>query len=151
LLKIRHGITSVEEILRRTTVTKEALPAYLINPDREKYQDKDVIIREGNTDKDFFKLVQGAVAVVADNKKIAEITEPGSYFGELSALTGDMRSASIISKGRSTVIRYPGDKLPEIIEKFPEVAKHLFGTLAHRLTKANTIIVNLLNDRMRRR
>ncbi|MBU4209738.1 MAG: type IV-A pilus assembly ATPase PilB, partial [Proteobacteria bacterium] len=63
LTKIREGITSVEEILKRTTITKEALPAYLVNPDVERYEDKDVIIREGNKDIDFFKLIQGALFV----------------------------------------------------------------------------------------
>ncbi len=149
LEKVRQGVTSVMEVAKKTTITKEALPAYLINPDRERYEDKDVIIREGNSDKDFFKLVQGAVVVVSDGKKIAEITEPNSYFGEIAAITNEKRSASIISKGRSTVIRYPGDKLPELIEKYPEVAKHLFLTLAGRIVKANNIIVSLLNDRIR--
>ncbi|MBW2740883.1 MAG: type IV-A pilus assembly ATPase PilB, partial [Deltaproteobacteria bacterium] len=54
LTKIREGVTSIDEILKRTTITKEALPAYLVNPDVEKYEDKDVIIREGNKDIDFF-------------------------------------------------------------------------------------------------
>ncbi|MBU4388878.1 MAG: type IV-A pilus assembly ATPase PilB, partial [Proteobacteria bacterium] len=71
LTKIREGITSVEEILKRTTITKEALPAYLVNPDVERYEDKDVIIREGNKDIDFFKLIQGALFVVKGGKKIA--------------------------------------------------------------------------------
>ncbi|MDM8540847.1 type IV-A pilus assembly ATPase PilB [Desulfococcaceae bacterium HSG9] len=149
LEKVRQGVTSVQEVAKKTTVTKEALPAYLINPDRERYEDKDVIVREGNSDKDFFKLIQGAVAVVSDGKKISEITEPNVYFGEIAAITNEKRSASIISKGRSTVIRYPGDKLPELIDKYPDVSKHLFKTLAGRLVKANNIIVSLLNDRIR--
>ncbi len=53
LVKVREGVTSVEEILKRTVLTKESLPAYLVNPDMEKYEDSDVIIREGNTDTDF--------------------------------------------------------------------------------------------------
>ena len=85
--------------------------------------------------------------VVKDGKKIAEILEPGEYFGEMSAITGEVRSASIVSKGRSTIKRYPGDKLNEIIEKYPDVSSHLFKTLAGRLAQANSIIVNLAGDR----
>ncbi|MCK4469221.1 MAG: type IV-A pilus assembly ATPase PilB [Desulfobacterales bacterium] len=147
LEKIRQGLTSIEEVLKKTTVTKEALPAYLVNPDIEHYEDKDVIIREGNKDSDFFKLVQGAVIVAKGGKKIAEIVEPGEYFGEMSAITGEPRSASILSKGRSVVKRFPGDKLPEIIEKYPEVAKHLFEVLAGRLNSADNIIIKLINER----
>jgi type IV pilus assembly protein PilB len=146
LRKIRSGETSYEEVLKKTVVTKEALPAYLINPDVERYEDKDVIIREGNTDIDFFTLVQGGVYVVKGGKKIAEIVQPGEYFGEMSAITGEPRSASIISKGRSMVKRFPGNKLAEVIEKYPDVAKHLFSVLAARLDSTDKRFVNMLNQ-----
>ncbi len=151
LEKIRQGLTSINEILKRTTVTKEALPAYLVNPDIENYENNDVIIREGNRDSDFFKLVHGTLIVAKGGKKIAEIVEPGEYFGEMSTITGKRRSASILSKGRSVIKRFPGDKLPEIIEKHPEVAKHLFETIIGRLNHANEIIVKLINERKQRR
>ena len=146
LEKIRTGETSIEEVLKKTNISKEVLPAYLINPEIEQYNDKDVIIREGNTDIDFFKLVQGGLYVVKGGKKIAEIVQPGDYFGEMSAITGEPRSASILSRGRSQVKRFPGDKLTEIIEKYPDVAKHLFLVLAARLDKADQQFVRLLKQ-----
>ncbi len=146
LQKVRTGETSLEEVVKKTVITKESLPAYLVNPDVEQYEDKDVIIRENNTDIDFFKLVQGAVYVVKGGKKIAEITQPGEYFGEMAAITKDARSASIISKGRSKVKRFPGDKLEEIIEKYPEVAKHLFTVLAARLHQTDRRLVSMINQ-----
>ncbi len=151
IVKIKSKETSLEEVLKKTTITKEALPAYLVNPDVESYEDKDVIIREGNTDIDFFKLVQGAVYVVKGGKMIAEITQPGEYFGEMAAITGDARSASIVSKGRCKLKRFPGDKLGEIIEKYPEVAKHLFSVLADRLHEADKKIVSIHNQMRRKK
>ncbi|SMC50712.1 type IV pilus assembly protein PilB [Desulfocicer vacuolatum DSM 3385] len=145
LEKVRQGVTSLEEVLKRTNITKEALPAYLVNPDVENYEDRDVIIREGNSDNDFYKLVRGAVYVVKGGKKIAEISEPGEYFGEMAAITGEVRSASILSKGRSVIKRFPGDKLLDIIEKYPEVAKHLFTVLANRLNATDRTLVHRLN------
>ena len=149
LVKVRSAETSLDEVLKKTTITKEALPAYLVNPDVETYEDKDVIIRENNTDIDFFKLVQGAVYVVKGGRVIAEITQPGDYFGEMAAITGDPRSASIISKGRSKIKRFPGDKLGEVIEKYPDVAKHLFTVLADRLHDADKRIVQMHNQMKR--
>jgi type IV pilus assembly protein PilB len=143
LQKVRMGITSVEEALRRTVAHKEALPAYLVNPDVEEYEDGDIIIREGNTDIDFFKLIRGALTVIKGGKKIAELTEPGEYFGEMAAISGEQRTASIVSQGRSTVKRFPGDKIDEVIEKYPDVSGHLFRTMASRLQKSNQIIVKL--------
>ena len=145
--KVRQGVTSVDEILKKTTMTREALPAYLVNPEIEHYGDREIIVREGNTDKDFFKLVQGSVVVVKKGKVIAELSQPGEYFGEMSAITDEPRSATIMSKGRSMVKRFPGDKTPEIIEKYPDVSKQLFFTLSDRLRKADKIIVKLLHEK----
>lgn len=143
LQKVRDGVTSIEEALRRTVAHKESLPAYMVNPDEEQYEDGDVIIREGNKDIDFFKLIRGALTVIKGGKKIAELTEPGEYFGEMASITGEQRTASIISQGRSTVKRFPGDKLEEIIEKYPDVSRYLFKTTTKRLQKSNQIIVKL--------
>jgi len=146
LKKIRQGVTSVEEVVKRTVITKDALPSYLVNPEVERYDDKDVIIREGNRDKDFFMLVQGALMVVKQGKKIAEIVQPGEYFGEISAVTGEARTATIISKGKSIIRRFPGDKIFELIEKYPDVARELFVMLSHRLRRADGMIVGLLGQ-----
>ncbi len=143
LQKVRVGITSVEEVLRRTVAHEESLPVYLVNPDQENYEDGDTIIREGNRDIDFFKLIRGALTVVKGGKKIAELTEPGEYFGEMAAISGELRSASIISQGRSSVKRYPGDKLHEIIRKYPEISELLFKTMVSRLQKTDQIVVKL--------
>ncbi len=150
LQKVREGITSVDEALRRTVAHKESLPAYMVNPDEENYEDGDVIIREGNKDRDFFKLIRGALTVIKGGKKIAELTEPGEFFGEMAAITGEQRTASIISQGRSTVKRYPGNKLEEVIEKYPDVSRHLFKTMTRRLQKSNQIIVKLAGGAVRR-
>lgn len=143
LRKVRDGVTSVDEAMRRTVAHKESLPAYLVNPDEENYEDGDTIIREGNTDIDFFKLIRGGVTVIKGGKKIAELTEPGEYFGEMASITGEHRAASIVSQGRCSVKRYPGDKIEEIIEKYPDVSGHLFRTMTTRLQKSNQIIVKL--------
>ena len=150
LQKVRQGITSIEEALRRTVAHEESLPAYLVNPDVEEYEDNDTIIREGNTDIDFFKLIRGALTVVKGGKKIAELTEPGEYFGEMASISGEQRTASIISKGRCTVKRFPGDKIDEIISKYPDVSNHLFKTMTSRLLKSNQIIVKLAGGNARR-
>ncbi|MBN1849299.1 MAG: hypothetical protein JW932_12015, partial [Deltaproteobacteria bacterium] len=61
------------------------------------------------------------------------------------------RSASIISKGRCVVKRFPGDKLPEVIQKYPDVAKHLFEVSAKRLTQANNVILKLARNQMQKK
>ncbi len=146
LQKVRVGITSVEEVLRRTVAHEESMPAYMVNPEQEHYEEGDTIIREGNQDIDFFKLIRGSLSIVKGGKKIAELTEPGEFFGEGAALSGEPRSASIISQGRSSIKRYPGKKLEEVIKKYPEISDRIFRTLVSRLRKSGELIVKLASS-----
>ncbi|MEN8200699.1 MAG: ATPase, T2SS/T4P/T4SS family, partial [Thermodesulfobacteriota bacterium] len=147
--KVRQGVTSVDEALRRTVANEESLPAYLVNPDEEEYEKGDTLVRAGNTDNDFFKLIRGGFSVVKAGKKIAEITDRGEYFGEVAALTGRPRDASIIASEHSTVKRYPGDKLGEVIEKYPDIAEHIIRYMAKRVLQANQVIVKLAETNKR--
>jgi type IV pilus assembly protein PilB len=47
------------------------------------------------------------------------------------------------------VKRYPGDKLPDVIENHPNVAKHLFEVMANRLNHADRQIYRLLTEKGR--
>ncbi len=149
ILKATQGITDLHEVERRTILNEESLPAYLVNPDVELYEDGDDIIHQGNKDNDFFQLLQGTVMVVRDGKRIADIKEPGEYFGEMSAISGEPRSASIVSKGRSKIKRFPGDKIMEVIQTQPKVARFLFKTLVNRLSQTSDIIVKLADNAQR--
>uniref|UniRef100_UPI004057A82F ATPase, T2SS/T4P/T4SS family n=1 Tax=Candidatus Electrothrix sp. TaxID=2170559 RepID=UPI004057A82F len=142
--KAIQGVTSVDEVLRRTVIHGDTLPAYLVNPDIEEYEDGDIIIQEGNEDdRNFYQLVRGKVAVLKQGKKIAEITEPGEYFGEMACLMNEARYASVISIGRCKIKRYPGEKLTELIEQYPEISRKLFKTMAKRLRKTDNIVIQL--------
>lgn len=148
LKKAAQGITSVQEVLRRTVVHEDTMPAYLVNPDIEEYEDGDVIIQEGNkNDNNFYKLVRGKVAVLKKGKKIAEITEPGEYFGEMACILSEPRHASVIAVGRCKIKRYPGEKIHELIAKYPNISARLFKTMAGRLQKNNNILIQLAGGR----
>lgn len=142
--KAIQGITSIDEVLRRTVAHEDTMPAYLVNPDIEEYEDGDIIIQEGNEDdRNFYQLIRGKVGVLKQGKKIAEITEPGEYFGEMACLMNEPRYASVLSLGRCKIKRYPGDKLEELIDKYPEISKKLFKTMAKRLRKTDNIVIQL--------
>ncbi len=52
------------------------------------YQKGDTLFLEGDESQDLYFLVSGHLEVLKGDKKIAEITEPGALFGELSFLLG---------------------------------------------------------------
>jgi len=151
LQKVREGITSVVEAVRRTVAHEESLPAYLVNPDVEEYENGDYIFKEGGKDRDFFQLIRGHLTVIKSGKKIAELSNSGEYFGEIAAITGDKRSASIVSQGHTVVKRFPGEKIDEIIEKFPDISSKIFANLATRLKSTNQIVLKLAAGQARKR
>jgi len=147
LLKVKQGITTLEQALHETVLQKESLPAYLLDPDEQVFENGDVIIREGNSDNNFYRLIQGCLDVMKGPEKIAEISEPNSYFGEMSALMGGKRTATIRSQGKSIVKVFPGDKLWETLENYPDISKQVISTLVNRLEETNRRLVEVVGQK----
>ncbi|MBI4378898.1 MAG: type IV-A pilus assembly ATPase PilB [Nitrospinae bacterium] len=137
LQKVREGISTMEQVLENTVIAKEALPAYLLNPDELTFEDGDLIIKEGNTDKNFYQLIQGQLIIIKNERVVGEISLPGEYFGEMSALTGEPRAATVRSKGKSIVKVFPGEKLKETIENYPDIALRIINSLIRRINETD--------------
>ncbi|MDR1043657.1 MAG: type IV-A pilus assembly ATPase PilB [Candidatus Adiutrix sp.] len=147
LLKASQGVTTLEQILEKTVLQKESLPHYLLNPDELVFNRDDIIIKEGNTDTNFYKLIQGNLGVYKGQTQIAEISQLDTFFGEMSALVGGPRSATIKSQGKSIVKVFPGDKLMEVIEGYPDIAKAMLTTLVDRLSATNVRLSSYMHDK----
>lgn len=147
LLKVKQGVTTLEQVIEKTVLQKESLPAYLLDPDEMVFDNGDTIIKEGNSDTNFFKLIQGCLEVLKGNDKIADISQPDSYFGEMSALLGGRRTATIRSVGKSIVKVFPGDKLMETLENYPEISKQVVTALVSRLEDTNKRFVDVLKEK----
>ena len=137
LNKVREGISTIEQVIENTVMAKEALPAYLLNPDELTFEDGDLIIREGNTDKNFYQLIQGQLIISKNEKVMGEITQPGEYFGEMSALTNEPRVATVRAKGKSIVKVFPGEKLKETLENYPDIALRIINSLIRRINETD--------------
>jgi type IV pilus assembly protein PilB len=148
LLKCQQGMTTLEQVLEKTVIQKESLPHYLLNPDEMVFENGDTIIKEGNTDTSFYKLIQGCLEVFKGQNLIAEISQTNTYFGEMSALVGSRRSATIKSKGRSIVKVFPGDKLGEVLENYPDISKQIIDTLVLRLNESSNRLSEVMQNRI---
>lgn len=107
------------------------------------FQDGEIIIKEGTPGIDFYRLMEseGGLSVIKGGKEIGRITEPGEYFGEMSSLLKFQRTATVKSIGRSEVKVFPGEKLEEILESYPQIAKNIIKTLALRLSEGDKKLV----------
>jgi type IV pilus assembly protein PilB len=148
LLKAQQGMTTLAQVLEKTVVQRESLPHYLLNPDEQVFENGDIIIKEGNTDTAFYKLIQGCLEVYKGQNLIAEISQTNTYFGEMSSLVGSRRSATIKSQGRSIVKVFPGDKLGEVLDNYPDIAKQIINTLVVRLNESGNRLSEMMQNRI---
>jgi hypothetical protein len=56
---------------------------------------------------------------------VGKITRPGEYFGEMSSLLNQERTATVTSLGRSVVQVFPGENLEATLCANPELAKKI--------------------------
>jgi small-conductance mechanosensitive channel/CRP-like cAMP-binding protein len=89
------------------------------------FGDGEVIVREGQPGESMYVVCSGKVAVKIDSRSdpIA-IIEKGAYFGEMSLLTGDPRTANVVAVGDVVVLeigagvfRDLGDVSPHAVEQ----------------------------------
>ncbi|PJA97609.1 MAG: hypothetical protein CO129_00350 [Ignavibacteriales bacterium CG_4_9_14_3_um_filter_34_10] len=97
------------------------------------------IITEGDSGDSMFILVEGLLDVFITNEdkkriKVAQLT-PGSFFGEMSLLTGEHRSADVVTVSESLVYEITKDILQGILQSRSELVEELGKTIAERKFK----------------
>ncbi|MBN1106815.1 MAG: cyclic nucleotide-binding domain-containing protein [Deltaproteobacteria bacterium] len=117
------------------------------NPDLAKYmttfREGDILFLEGDVSQDLYILVSGRIDVLKGNKKIAEIRERGSLFGEMSFLLGGNRTASAKACEPVKVLCIPKEKVSDFLNEFPSVAEKITKLLAHRLDETSQALYGL--------
>jgi len=100
-----------------------------------KFEKGETIIEEGEIDDSFYILISGQVTVQKGGREVATL-ESGVCFGEMAYLTGEARSATIISKGECILLKFCAtllNKLPESIQLL--FYKNFTQTIIKRLSK----------------
>jgi methyl-accepting chemotaxis protein len=93
----------------------------------------DTVMNEGERGRGFFILHSGIVEVFKEGVKITEFSVPETIFGEMSEITNEPRTATIIAKTPCTITYY-NSTIDELVRNNPEISKKLIFTLAMRLT-----------------
>lgn len=112
----------------------------------ETYKPGDIIIQEGDTDRDLYVLNAGVVEVSMREENgtfvLSEIGPP-QIIGELSFLTGHPRTATAKAKTDVEVFIFPYENLERQILKLPTSIRPVINTLISRVKKQDQRIVEL--------
>jgi small-conductance mechanosensitive channel/CRP-like cAMP-binding protein len=90
------------------------------------FGDGERIVREGEPGRSLFAVARGRVAVLTgkDDREVATI-DAGAYFGEMSLLTGEPRSATVAARGDCLVVEIEAEAFRAVAEANPMVLEHV--------------------------
>lgn len=95
------------------------------------YDDKELIIKEGDTDPWFYFLLSGSIRIVKDKVTIYTTSKMGEIFGEMRILDKLSRSASVYAEGK-TICLAINTEATDRLSSDDEVANFLF--LLHKVS-----------------
>jgi hypothetical protein len=144
------GARMLERIDLFATLTPELRHEVAREAPRMVFGNGETIVRQGEDGASMFVVLSGRVSVVLapSRAEVARI-EAGGYFGEMSVLTGEPRTATVLAIGDVEVLELGADLFrrlatvePEAIEKLAMLAAtRRVGLEAARTAAAGTITV----------
>lgn len=101
--------------------------------------DQEVLLKQGDEGASMFVLLEGLLDVLVDfdgDVRQVHRVSPGSHLGELSLLTGEPRSATLVASGPVTLFEIQRRDLEPLFEARPDLAARLAEEVA-QLQKRN--------------
>ena len=115
---------------------------------------KYIFLEDSDGEQCFFVL-EGSVKVTRLSKDGREVIlamlNEGDFFGEMSLLDGESRSANVIALEKTKVLTLDRNDFIEVVNDYPQIAVQLLKELARRLRKSDRQIASLsLSDAEKR-
>ena len=121
----------------------DAALEHLANLARHSYfDDGEVLVRQGELGDSLFVIERGRVSVSAASSEIdtAEIQlasmEAGAFFGEISLLTGEPRSATVKADGGCEVLELSKEHLAPLLQRDPRLAELMAAAVVARQARS---------------
>ena len=114
---------------------------------RRTYAKGVVLVNEGDESDSFYMIESGKVRVFGSDEEGNEITYnvkgPGSYFGEMAALDGVARSASVETTEKSQICVVPKSEFQRVLSEHPSLLLELAKCMARRMRALTGSVKNL--------
>ena len=119
------------------------------------YETGQMILLEASEGEQCFFVTEGSVKITRLSKEgrevILAILNDGDFFGEMSLLDGESRSANVIALDDTKVLTLNRNDFLLVIKEYPQIAIQLLKEMALRLRKSDRQIASLsLSDAEKR-
>jgi len=105
-----------------------------------KYGAHEVVLAAGSTTGKLLFLINGAVEIIKDGEKIADVSASGSVFGEQAVLLDQPHTADVRTLDQS---EFYVANASEMLVGDPSVALYIAAILARRLDAANRSLIEI--------
>ena len=121
----------------------------------KKFENGNLIFLEESEGENLFFVVEGSVKITRLSKDGREVIlamlNAGDFFGEMSLLDGEARSANVIALENTEVLILNRHDFLEVLHNYPQIAIQLLKEMTSRLRKSDRQIVSLsLSDAEKR-
>ena len=111
-----------------------------------RYGKEEAMVRQGANGDSMFVILRGSAGVFVDQHggqtRVATLGE-GEYFGEMSLLTGEPRTATVTALVDCEVLKVDKDLLADIVQHGPELLPRIGELLAQRKIETDGAIASL--------
>ena len=129
---LRRSVAALAAVPLFDGFSKRHLRRLAREADAVEFEPGRAIVEEGQAGEALFVVLTGTARVVRAGRKVAALI-PGDFFGELSALDGGPRTASVVPETPVEVLRVFRHTLQRMVEQEPALAMGLLEGLARRL------------------
>ena len=113
------------------------IPGIFVASPELQFEDGQYICSEGEESDFLYYIVSGLLYVYSKGKLVSALTPEDIFVGEMSFLLSNRRSATIVSKGKSVLIRISKQNFVNLIKENPHYGIFLARLLAQRLARLN--------------
>lgn len=137
--------------LSEITLLESLTPEELEEVDRQclwrTFSKGEQIVERASENRDVFFIAAGTVQIVnysLSGRPVAYASmKAGEFFGELAAIDGEPRSASVVAEESSTIGSLPRDRFLELTAKHPSIALNVMRRLAYIIRACDERIMDL--------
>ena len=136
---------SIVEMLEKTPLwsglTKQDLRQVIKASKERDFESGHTVVTKGDPGDGFYLIFEGAAEVRSDGKTLSKLG-PGQFFGEMSILDNQPRSADVVTVEPSRILFLSALSFKTLIFANPKIALKMLQEFAQRLRSADKLLSN---------
>ncbi len=132
--------SSIVKMLERVPIfsglTQKELRSISSSSKERKFQAGQTMVSEGESGVGFFLIIEGRAEVRRGDKVLSKL-EPGQFFGEMTLLDEQPRSADVVAVEPTKCLIFSVWDFHGMIKTYPKMAREIMKEMARRLRLTN--------------